>query len=613
MADLKVSFLPSGKKVAARPGESILEVARREKVLIDSSCNGEGTCGRCRVVVEGDVSPLRESERELLTRKEISQGLRLACQARLRGDARVRVLRTAILSLAVLEKGIGAKVRRRPQIKKLFCRVPEPRLKTDQRSDQERLRSSFPAKLANAQLDIELLRGLPSMLRRAGNRITCIFAGKRIIGLEEGDTRKRLFGLAVDVGTTTVVASLVDLNRGTVSGVASQMNPQFSYGEDVISRIHYVRTNPGGLEQLKEEIVTAINDLVSGLCYENKVKSSEIYELTAAGNSCMLHLLLGVNPSSLAVSPYVPAFREALSVEAARLGIGTAPGARAYIPPCASSYVGADITAGILVTGLYRKRKPCLLIDIGTNGEVVLAREGRINACSTAAGPAFEGMNISWGMRAEPGAIEEVRFAGPEIRYKTVNRIPPRGLCGSGLVELIAELLKRGLVDARGRLRGRDEVQKEGSDPLAERLGRFSGMTGFSVVRKGEGASPREIYITQGDIRKFQLAKGAIYTGIMLLLQESNLLAEEVSEVFIAGGFGYHLKPESLAEIGLIPTEFVDKIAFAGNSALSGARMLLLDEGSRKTVERFTSSIHCLELTVHPHFERVYIDSLNFK
>ncbi|UCD84931.1 MAG: DUF4445 domain-containing protein [Deltaproteobacteria bacterium] len=610
---VKVSFLPSGKKAAARRGQTVLEVARRHKVLIDSSCNGKGTCGRCRVIAKANVSLPQKSEKELLSEKEISRGVRLACRARLRGDARVRVLRTSALSLAILEKGMPGNFRRRPYISKLSVRVPEPRLETGSLSDQERLRGSLPAKLSSAKIDIGLLRKLPLILRRSGNKITCVFAGERLIGLEEGDTRGRSFGLSLDIGTTTVVASLIDLNRGAVLGVASQLNPQFSYGEDVISRIHYVRTNPGGLEQLREEIIAAINDLISGLCYETKVKPSEIYELTAAGNSCMLHLLLGVDPSSLAVSPYVPVFREALSVEAAKLGIEAAPDALTYIPPCASGYVGADITAGILVTGLYRKKRPCLLIDIGTNGEVVLAREGKLTACSTAAGPAFEGMNISCSMRAEPGAIEEVRLVGPEINYKTVNKVPPRGLCGSGLLDLIAELLKRGFIDVRGRLRSRAEVQKVGKDPLADRLRKVGGIKVFLAVRKGEGGSTRDIYVSQGDIRKLQLAKGAIYTGIMLLLQESKLLPKDVSRVYIAGGFGYHLRPESLAEIGLIPQEFVGKIVFAGNSASSGARMLLLDEGSRKTVERFSGSIKCLELTIHPNFEKMFIDSLNFK
>jgi len=271
MTGFKVLFMPSGKRAIAKRGQTILEVARRHKVLIDSSCNGRGTCGRCRVVAKVNVSPPQKAERELLTEKEISQGVRLACQARLQGDARIRVLRTSAFSLAILEKGIQGAFRHCPHIRKLFVRVPEPRLANGQRSDLERLRNSLPEKLSTAQMDIDLLRKLPLMLRRAGNKLTCVFAGERLIGLEEGDTRGRLFGLAVDVGTTTVVASLIDLNRGAVLGVASQLNPQFSFGEDVISRIHYVRTNPGGLEQLRGEIVAAVNDLVSGLCHETRV------------------------------------------------------------------------------------------------------------------------------------------------------------------------------------------------------------------------------------------------------------------------------------------------------------------------------------------------------
>jgi uncharacterized 2Fe-2S/4Fe-4S cluster protein (DUF4445 family) len=526
------------KKVKAASGESLLVAARNAGVLIDSPCNGNGTCGKCKV-------------------KIINQGTKetvLACRTEVHRDVVVEIP----------EHADSADVQ----------------IKQDGMARTTAIDSAFRKEYI------------------ATGKHTRVYHCNQLIAVEPGDTASELFGLVVDIGTTTLVAALVDLTTGTELAATGALNPQSRLAQDVLSRIRY-SSNEEGLAEMQQLFIDELNGMIQQVTAETKILPSNIYELVFSGNTCMLHLATKTSPVSLGKYPYTPVIRGGELLSAAKLGIYVAASALVYLPPIVSAYVGADITAGVMAAGLDERQENCLFIDIGTNGEMVLAAAGRLVATSTAAGPAFEGMNISQGMRAAPGAIEGFKISdGGDRLATTIGGAPAVGICGSGLLDIVAQLVSHGLVNRQGKFHPPE------TGLLAASLVDRDGKTLFEIT---EG-----VYLSQQDIRQVQLAKGAIRAGIEALLAHCRISAEQVDRVLIAGSFGYHLDPESLLAIGLLPEQFRGNIEFWGNTSKTGGQAFLVNQQLRRRIEKTVEDISVLELANQDNFDRLFVKCLQF-
>ena len=532
-----VTFEPSGVRVSATPGLTIKEVAAAAGIALEAPCGGLGTCGRCAVTVRGGLEPVTEDERALLGEERLAAGVRLACRARISGDVVVRPAGSgsaAPAELRIVETGQGGEL------------VIEP-----------------PA-----------VRGIA------------------------GDAP--LLGAVVDIGTTTVVVAIIDLETGERLGSASALNPQHPFGHDVMTRISHVAAN--GSESLRRPIAETIERLareaLDGLAGLN-ADAGPLREIAIAGNTTMVHLLLGIDPAPLGVAPYEPAFIDPVERPASDLGLTGLGEAGVYILPGISAFVGADITAGLLATHVAEQERRVLLIDLGTNGEMVLRTPSGLVAASTAAGPALEGASIAWGMRAEPGAVERVALDDSgALRVETIGDVPARGLCGSGLLDLVAVLLDAGVLDHTGRLRG------DVSHPLASRVSEKDGTRVFELAN--------DVFLTQRDVRQVPLANAAIASGIDMLLDAAGVDAADVEELIIAGGFGYHVKAAALVRMGMVPPAWHDRVSFAGNTAMTGALMALLDTGTRRRAESIARKVTAIDLAGHPDFQTRFVSAMRF-
>ncbi|MBS7624714.1 DUF4445 domain-containing protein [Candidatus Bathyarchaeota archaeon] len=605
---VSITFQPEGKRVEVPPGNTILDAAKAAGVDLISICGGMGRCGKCRVIVEDkgeNVSPLTEIEHRLLSDHEISLGYRLACQAIIKGPLPVRIpeeSRTGRQRLQI--EGIETPVYLEPSVKKYFIEVPPPNLQ-DIRSDVDRLIDTLREKygLENLAIEYAILKDLPLVLRESGWKVTVVvWDGKNIIGVEPGDTTNRMFGCAFDIGTTKIAGYLLDLNTGRVLAVDSLVNPQILYGEDVISRIAYASRGSNELSDIQRAVIDGVNKILKSLIDKTGVKSSEIYEMTVVGNTAMHHLFLGICPKYVALSPYAPAIKRSINVRARELGVEVNQNGNIHLLPLIGGFVGADTVAVILATRIHERDEICMALDIGTNTEVVLGNKREILACSCASGPAFEGAHIKYGMRAASGAIEKVKI-NPEnldVEYKTVDGIKPRGLCGSAIVDAIAEMFRAGVIDIFGTF------NKNISSPRL-RLG--SDGYEFVLAWKHETAIDRDIVITQRDIREIQLAKAAIHTGCMILMRKMGVKEADISTLFIAGAFGSYLNPASARTIGMYPEIPLERVKVVGNAAGTGARMALVSNSKRKEAEEISKSVKYIELGAERDFQAEFFNS----
>jgi uncharacterized 2Fe-2S/4Fe-4S cluster protein (DUF4445 family) len=434
----------------------------------------------------------------------------------------------------------------------------------------------------------------------AERRLTEVFSGDRLLGADSGDSTSRTYGIAVDVGTTTVVASLIDLGTGSRVGSASVLNPQVAHAQDVLSRVH-LGSSEAGLALLHGDLMQELDRLIGLLASEARIPRRRIYEVVIAGNTCMMHLAANVNPEPLGRYPYTPTLTGGTHLTAASLGLSISSLGIVFFPPVVSGFVGSDITAGVLAVDLAQARGVTLFVDIGTNGEMVLARDGRLQATSTAAGPAFEGMNIACGMRAARGAIERVGIDAGRIEVATIDDASPVGLCGSGLLDAVAALVEHGVIDSSGRF-ARDPDRLHPA--LRDRLRKLDGKPVFYLAD--------EVYLSQRDIRQVQLAKGAVRAGIDILLKRNGMTAEDVDQALIAGSFGYHLTTISLVTIGLFPPEFDGKVDYVGNTARTGAEALLTNAGARDSLQRLVAEIESVELANDAGFTDAFVAAMAF-
>ena len=601
-----IRFHPSGRTAPADNGVSLFEIARRSRVHIEGTCDGVGTCGKCQVTVGGDASPITHAERHFLTPDLLDEGIRLACQVHPHGSVEVEVPEAGPLN--ILSEGLSLHIPIHPHIRKEYVELPPPNL-GDQADDISRISAKLGRRVRISP-DIDLLQRLPAACRSNDWKITIIRAGSALIGVEPGDTTANLFGIAFDIGTTTVVAYLRNLNTGESLGVAAAMNPQTTFGGDVIARINHTMLVQHGRGDLRKAIVHCIHKLVSEVCENAKVSPTLVYEATFAGNTTMLHLLMGAPVESIAQAPFAPAVTQGLALRASDLWLKINPAARAYLMPHVASYVGADITADLLAAGIDRKRRLTLLVDFGTNAEIVLGNRERILACSAAAGPCFEGGNISCGMRASRGAICAADIVEGELVLHTVDGGPAAGICGTGLLDIVALLVQYGLIEDTGRMLGSDEIPDEAPLSLSKRMQTGEKGNRFLLSDSERSSTGAPLYVTQRDIRELQAAKGAIAAGIVVLCQQWGTDPSAIREFMMAGAFGNSIRKASAVAIGLLPNVPHAGYRSIGNAAGVGAQMALLSESLRRRAENIAHRVGYTELSSTAAFTEAYMDAM---
>ncbi|ADC65892.1 ferredoxin [Ferroglobus placidus DSM 10642] len=609
MEKCKIIFQPEGKRGEFPPGTTILDAAREIGVDIEAICGGKLTCGKCQVVIEQgeeNLSQMTEDERRLLDKRKAGKNYRLACVTRFYGDVVVFVPEESRGGeQIILKEGVEVSVTIDPAVKKYYLELPKPHLKDDL-GDFERILNALREDygIENVDIDYEVLKKLPDVLRESDWKVTVtIWNDREIIDVEPGYKAENVYGLAVDIGTTTVVGYLTDLRTGKILAIDSMMNPQVPYGEDVMSRITYAMQNPEGLEVLNKKIVEGINQILVNVCKEAGIKPEEVSEVTIVGNTAMHHIFLKIDPQYLAVAPYVPAIHRSHDVKARDIGIKIAKGGNVHVLPIEAGWVGADNVAVLIATEPYKRDEMCLVIDIGTNGEIVLGNRERLLSCSAAAGPALEGAHIKHGMRAATGAIERIRI-DPETfepEYKTIGNAPPRGICGSGIIDAAAELYRVGIVKKNGRFN---------LDLDTPRVRVVDGQPEYVIAWANETAIGHDIVITQKDIREIQLAKGAMCAGAHILMKEMGV--ESVDRVIVAGAFGNYIDKISALIIGLVPDVPVDRIESVGNAAGVGARLALISREKRREANEIARKVEHIKLAVHPDFEREFSMAMYF-
>ena len=596
---LEVTYLPFDRTTRVPPGTTVFSAAHWIGLPIDSTCGGRGTCGKCKVrVIKGLADPETADHRQLRP-QEIADGWRLSCQARIYDDMTCEVPQLLRVPKAAT-MGLGRLVILDPNVRKVYFELAEPSLH-DQRSDVARLKDALTAEGHDMVAGVAVLRTLPRVFREAGFKVTAVLAGERLVAVEAGDTTGDCYGVAFDVGTTTLVGTLMNLRTGMAASVRSTLNGQAPFGADVISRISHGMNGPDAIRELQEAVVTTMNAVLEELYRETGVSPEQTYEAVVVGNVTMLHLLLGVDPSPLSMSPFTPAFMDELAVEAREVGLRIHPHGYLQTLPALGAYVGADIVAGVLATGVVREDRLRVFVDVGTNGEIVLGGSERALATAAPAGPAFEGSQIKCGMRATAGAIEGVQL-GDGVELQVIGGdVPAEGICGSGLVDAVAQLLLAGLLDHSGRLRTPGDVPNH---PLRDRLIEIDGVRAFLLA---DG-----VYLTQRDIRELQFAKGSIATGIKVLMDILGVRAEDLDEVLLGGSFGSYLNPESARVIGLVPPVDVARIIAVGNSAGEGAKIALLSYRERQVAFELPSRIEYVELSGRSDFNDSFISVLGF-
>ncbi|MCX7918786.1 MAG: ASKHA domain-containing protein [bacterium] len=603
-----IIFQPNNKKIKVAKHTKLIQAAELAGVYLDTPCGGHGSCGKCRVhilPIDYNDAPIGK---EYFTEQEWQEGWRLACQVFVNRDIEVFIPEPIReLQHKILHTGLEINIVPDPNIKKYFLILDPPNL-AHQKSDWEILSEKLENATLSFQQDRTILSKISRVMRESNYRITVtLTADGKLIDIEPGNTVNHCYGIAFDIGTTTVVGTLLDLTTGKELAVSAEMNAQSIFGADVVSRIQFAIQEVNGTNQLHHKIVDVVNHIIQTLCKQAKINRNHIYELTVVGNTTMQHLFLNLSPATLGTLPYVPIFKFGFEVSASELRIRSVnPRATVYILPNIAGFVGADTVGVILATDSHNSTKTRLIIDLGTNSEIVLGNKNELLCCSAAAGPAFEAAHIEQGMRAASGAIDHVWIENGDIRISTIENQPPCGICGTGIIDAVAIMVNLGIIDASGRIIGRNELRKNISERIKNRIIEEKKGNKFVIC------TTKNIYLTQQDIREVQLAKSAIATGIEILKKQLNIGDDQIDEVLLAGAFGHYILPESVLAIGLIPKSLSKKIISIGNAASCGAKLALLSLAKRRETLEIAKKTRHFELALHPEFESRFADSLSF-
>ena len=604
-------FQPADKEFRVPPGVTVFDAASWNGIAVDSTCGGHGTCKKCKVrIIDGSV-PISRLDVRAFSPDELRSGWRLACIAQANTDLQIEVppLTTRPKAATV---GVGRQVILRPAVQKRYLELTEPNLH-DQVTDVDRILAAMDD--LELRVDLAAIRTLGRTLRANDFKVTAVIVDDILIEVEPGDTSATRHGIAFDLGTTTVVATLLDLSTGTPVAVRSMLNKQQPFGADVITRISATMLDETALDRLQGLAHATLDELAQEVCVAGEIDPEQVYEVALAGNATMTQLALGIDPEPVGVAPFIMASRSYPDLLASDLGVQVHPRARATVFPALGAYVGGDIVAGVLAAGMERDKRMRLFIDVGTNCEIVLGNAERLLSTAAPAGPAFEAASIKCGMRAADGAIEVVKVVDDALTLQVIGDVKPMGLCGSGLVDAVAELVRVGLLDRSGRF-VKDEEAALISPGLAPNLMTLAGERIFVLAWHGEPGFVEDaadiVFLSQRDVRELQFAKAAISTGWRLLLEEIGLKEEDVAQVLLAGSFGTYLSPASAIRIGLVPRLPVLRIVSAGNVAGEGAKMALLSKPERAGATALLEEVEYVELSDRADFNDRFVDELSF-
>ncbi len=617
MANLLIE--PDGLEIVVSDKTPLTRALWQAGISVETPCGGFGICGKCKVrFLSGHIPEPTPEERKHLTDFELMEGWRLACRHKIEGNATVLIPEGSRPSITqILTTAIERGTKLLPAVKRFTVSVP-PASTTDERSDVQRLldamRQQHGLILSSSSLPLSVLRSLPTFLRQNQEVSVITYSDELhrpsiLAVMPRSEATCPLLGIAFDIGTTTLVGYLIDLESSKELTYAARLNPQVQFGDDVVSRLHYALQQPNGLRQLQQAVVKGMNEIIAECCQVANVTPTDIYELVCVGNTTMLHLLLGVNPEPIAFAPYVPVFNEPVTVEAQRLGLRIHPNGILTTLPCVAGYIGAD-TVAVVLTHLYEPDgEPTVALDIGTNGEIVVRHQGRYWCASAAAGPAFEGGRIYQGMRAERGAISQVSVERTDsnvwLRIQTLGGTYPKGVCGSGLIDAVAALIELGIVDETGRM----------NDKLPEWRERFlaiNGQKAFQLVSPQLSERSEGIVLSQRDVRELQLAKGSIRAVTEVLLQVAGLQWEKVSRVIIAGAFGFFVNLTSAQKIGLLPPLPMERFFTVGNAAGAGAKLALRSTVERKRATELARKMTHVPMTGNLAYQEALMEFIGF-
>ncbi len=588
-------------RVEVEPGVTVHDAARAAGLHLAAPCGGKGRCGRCVVEVAVGAPPPTDLERERMPASDLEKGLRLGCQVRVTRDLDVGIPPSSCAALTeILEDGECVAFGLEPSVRARHVSLEPPSLE-DPRSDLARLAGAVG--LDDLEGELDACRSLPSVLREHDFSAQVVLRGRKLLAALPPGGGARVLGAAFDIGTTTVAGSLVDLATGECVAIGSRTNPQDAFGSDVISRMDYAAQGPDSLAEIHSRIVACLNELLEDLARKAGARPVDVYDVVVAGNTVMTHLFLGLPPEAMATVPFTPVVTDSVDVAAAEVGLSAARPARVWTAPGVTAYVGGDVVLGMVAVGFRGFRDETIYIDIGTNGEVAAGTGERALCAATAAGPAFEGACISRGTRAVPGAISYVELRGDELEIETIGGLPPIGICGTGLVDLVASLLGAGVIDETGR------IDPDAKVPLASRVREGEDGVEF-VVAGGPGG---ELVLTQRDVRELQLAKGAIAAGSVTLLSKLGVDPADVSQVLLAGAFGSKIRAESALSIGLLPPGVVrERVRAVGNAAAAGARAATVSTSAREEATRLARWLEPVELSGEAAFQTYFAEAMMF-
>jgi len=594
--EVKIHHDENRESLFVKSGENLLEILQNSDFSINAPCGGKGLCGKCKVKITAGAPTVTSQEREILSREELNQGFRLACLVDIKTDLTVEL--PPEQKAEIVTKGLERKVKLATRVKQ-FCLSPAEPTIEDQRDYLTRIQDQLPVPVE--KVNHSVLEKLEKF--KGADYLTAIVKGDKLVQLKLGDPGDGNYGIAVDMGTTTVVLYLLNLETGDEVDFYSFTNPQSQFGADLVSRVNYTLEKDGGKEKLQKVLITELNQGLEKLINRNELTQDQIWEVKIVGNTIMLHSLLGLNAESIVKAPYIPVFTDPVTLNPADLGLKLNSAGEINLLPAISGYVGADIVGDMLAVDFNLYEDWNLLIDIGTNGEIVLGKGNEIFACATAAGPALEGANITFGMAGVPGAISEYEIkANGEIDYQVIGNQSPKGICGSGLMDIIAQLYKQGFLKKNGAFK------KELPPRQRMWMTSYEDKPAYKVTNE----SPAEILLTQQDIREVQLAKGAVATGIKILLNKAEIDYETVNNVYLAGGFGSQINISSATALGLIPSELKDKVIKIGNGAGIGAKLSLLNQKLSRMAEEIADQVDYIELSSHSDFQKIFMQEMEF-
>ncbi len=617
MASLRIE--PDGLEIAVSDNTPLVRALWQAGISVEAPCGGFGICGKCKIrFLSGYIPEPTAEEQKHLTDFELQEGWRLTCQHRVEGDAVVFVPEESRPSIAqILTTAVERETDLLPAVKRFTVSIP-PASTMDERSDVQRLldavRQQHGLALASTSLPLPVLRSLPTALRQ-NREVTLVVHSAEpnqssvLAVVPKNESIRPLLGIAFDIGTTTLVGYLIDLETGKELTYAARLNPQVQFGDDVVSRLCYALQEPNGLRKLQQAVVKGMNEIIAECCQVTNVSPTDIYELVCVGNTAMMHLLLGVSPEPIALAPYVPVFNEPVTVEAWRLGLKIHPNGLLTTLPCVAGYIGAD-TVAVVLTHLHEPDgEPVVALDIGTNGEIVVRHQGQYWCASAAAGPAFEGGRIYQGMRAERGAISQVSVERTDakvwLKVQTLGGSLPKGICGSGLIDAVAALIELGVIDETGRM-------KNDLPEWQERFLSINGQKAFQLVSPNLSERTEGIVLSQRDVRELQLAKGSIRAVTEVLLQVAGLDWEKVSQVIIAGAFGFFVNLKSAQKTGLLPPLPFERFFPVGNAAGAGAKLALRSIVERQRAKELARKMTHVPMTGNPAYEEALMEFIGF-